>query len=348
MSNAKPIVFTGGHHTSALVVAKKLQEEGIPVVWFGHRRSMWGDTSDSAEYREVTQAGIKFYDLKTGKFYKTFNPLKLIRIPIGFFHSLSLLLLLRPRGIVSFGGYLAVPTVITGWLLGIPSITHEQTLTSGWANKLIAIFVNKIAVSWPQTADFFPKSKVIVTGLPLRPEILHLHRSPITDHRLTIYVTGGKNGSRTINLVVFSLLPQLIKAFRIIHQTGHHDLSQARSLKLQNYEAFDYDSAKALEALAVCDLVISRAGAHIIYELAVLGKPSVIIPIPWSSRDEQMKNAKILSSRGLAVILPQDELSPASLMAAITKAQSLKPQQFKLATDGTPPMTHLIKKEFKV
>ena len=139
----KTLVFTGGHHTGALEVAKALKEKGWNTVWFGHKHSMWNDTSHSSEYREVTESGIVFYKLLAGKFHHTYNPLKLIRIPFGFIQALCLLLLLKPAGIVSFGGYLAVPTVIMGWLLGIPSITHEQTVTQGWANKLIALFAKR-------------------------------------------------------------------------------------------------------------------------------------------------------------------------------------------------------------
>src|SRR3972149_2405238 len=145
----KKLVFTGGHHTSALEIATALRNEGWQITWFGHRHSLWDDSSDSAEYREVTAAGIKFYNLYAGKFYRTYNPLKLIRIPVGFIQSLLLLLLIRPDGLVSFGGYLAVPVVITGWLLGIPAITHEQTVTAGYANSVIALLAKKIALSWP-------------------------------------------------------------------------------------------------------------------------------------------------------------------------------------------------------
>ena len=351
MSNRPTLVFTGGHHTSALVVAKKIQANGESIIWFGHRHSMWGDTSDSAEYQEVTQAGIKFYDLKAGKFYKMFHPLQLIRIPIGFFQSLFLLMLLRPRGIVSFGGYLAVPTIISGWLLGIPSLTHEQTVTAGLANKIISLFVKKIAVSWAESAKFYPRSKVVVTGLPLRPEILKIKNKKLSPSSLalsTIYVTGGKNGSQTINQVIFSLLPNLTKRYRIIHQTGYRDLPLAQSQKFPNYVAFDYDSAKAIEALSLCDLVISRAGAHIVYELAVLGKPGILIPIPWVSHNEQMQNAKLLAARHLAVILPQHDLSPKSLLIAIDQAKSLKFQKTNSPPNGTDNLIQLIKQEFRL
>lgn len=336
----KKLVFTGGHHTSALEVAKLLQKEGWQINWFGHRHSMWGDTADSAEYREVTAAGIKFYNLYAGKFYRTYNPLKLIRILIGFFQSLLLLLLLRPDGIVSFGGYLAVPAVISGWLLSIPGITHEQTMVAGWSNRLLSLFVKKIAVAWPQSTKFYPESKTVVTGLPIRPEIL----IPKPEIKNLIYITGGKNGSQAINKVVFALLPKLLKKYKIIHQTGFKDLKIALKFKHKNYEAFDYDSVKGMEALKSAEVIVSRAGAHTVYELGILGKRCVLIPIPWVSHNEQQKNAEILSTQ--AVILPQDRLSASKLVSSIESAQTLHPVALNLPLDGRERLLQLIKQEF--
>lgn len=335
------LIFTGGHHTSALEIARQLRKEGWKIYWFGHRRSMWGDASDSAEYREVTSAGIKFYNLYAGKFYRTYNPIKLIRIPIGFIQSLLLLLLLHPDGIVSFGGYLAVPVVLTGWLLGIPAVTHEQTITAGWSNRLISRFVKKIAVSWPQSAHYYPASKTVLTGLPLRPEIL---TNPKSEIKNLIYITGGKNGSQIINQSVFSALSELLKKYKVIHQTGFRDIRTAKSFNLKNYDAFDYDSTKAIKALQVAQVVVSRAGAHITYELGVLSKKCVLIPIPNTSHGEQLKNAQALSSQ--AIILPQDRLSPSSLTVAIESAFRLHPEPLALPLDGTQRLLQLIKEQF--
>lgn len=346
----KTLVFTGGHHTSALAVAKALTRQGLTIVWLGHRHSLWGDENDSAEYREVTAAGIKFIDLKAGKFYRTFHPLKLIRLPLGFIQSFLLLLSLRPAGIVSFGGYLAVPVVISGWLLGIPSITHEQTITAGWANRAISPFVKRIALTWPQSLTYFPKHKSVLTGLPLRPEILKLKRQMTTNHPkkppLTLYVTGGKQGSHVLNQAIFTALPQLVKKYRlIIHQTGFKDLASSLQFDYSNYEVFDFDSQKAITALGSSDVVVSRAGAHISYELAVLGKRSVLIPIPWVSHNEQYQNAQFLASSGLAIVLDQSNLTPSSLQSAIHQAQALSPRPLPLPTNGLHRLIDLVKKE---
>lgn len=350
----KTLVFTGGHHTSALVVAKELILQGkYDVIWFGHRYSMWGDKSDSAEYKEVIAAGIKFYDLKAGKFYNTFNLLKLIRIPWGFIQTFYYLLKVRPTGIVSFGGYLAVPTVISGWLLGIPSITHEQTIITGWANRLVSLFAKKIAITWPQSAKFYPKSKTVLTGLPLRPEIISLkdqtHRILNTRHRV-IYITGGKQGSHIINQVTYSLLPQLVKKYTVIHQTGSSNLYKdhltASHFKYPNYIHFEFDSQKAIKALNTANLVVSRAGAHTVYELAVLGIKSILIPIPWVSHNEQTQNAQILVQSNLAILLSEPQLTKESLLLAINQALMLNSKPIDLPLDGTQQLIDLIIQSF--
>ncbi len=349
MECVKTVVFTGGHHTSALVVAKALQAKGWRIVWFGHRHSMWGDKSDSAEYLEVTAAEIPFYDLKAGKFHRTHHPLKLIRIPLGFLQAFWWLIKIRPTGIVSFGGYLAVPTVIMGWVLGIPSITHEQTCVAGWANKAIVPFVKKIAVSWPSSLNLYPKNKAVLTGLPLRVEILKIKQQMVVNghksQRMTIYITGGKQGSHIINEVIFSLLPQLSKKFTIIHQTGSVDYNQARSYNYPIYSAFEFDSQKATAALKAADIVISRAGAHIVYELGYLGKKSVLIPNSWYSYPEQESNAKILAHQKLAIILLQSSLTAESLLDGISQATNLTGLPMDLPSNATQLMIQLIESE---
>lgn len=338
----KTLVFTGGHHTGALEVAKILKRKGWRIVWFGHRHSMWNDTSDSVEYKEVTEAGIEFHDLLAGKFYKTYNPLKLIRIPWGFIQAFYLLMKAKPTGIVSFGGYLAVPTVIIGWLLGIPSITHEQTITQGWANKVISRFVKKVALTWPG-------DKGIVVGLPLRMEILEAKKRLLK--KPLLFITGGKQGAVTINRVVFEALPKLLKKYDILHQVGNNteygDWQTARQIKLTGYKCVEYLKASdQAQALVDASIVISRSGAHIIYELGFLAQKCVLIPIPWVSHNEQYLNAKLLEESGNAIILAQDKLNSSSLNAAIAQARLLKPQKMVLVSDSSERMVKLIETEF--
>lgn len=317
------VLFIGGHHNSALTVAKELiRREQCFVVWVGHKHTMDRDKSVSAEFEEVTSVGIKFYELKTGKIYKSINPLQLLKVILGFLQAYWLLLRIQPKIICSFGGYLAAPVVLAGWLQGITVVTHEQTTVVGLANRFISWFAEKIFVTWPQSKIYFPTNKVVVTGLPLRPEIfIHKNKREIFQNdQKTIYITGGKQGSHIINLFVKENLESLLKRFNIIHQCGSNSIyddfnmlkreSESLSPNLSvNYRLGKYFFADEIgQIFYESDVVISRAGGHTVYEIAALEKPAIFIPIPWVSHNEQYKNARLLMNEGAAVIIPQDRL----------------------------------------
>ena len=322
------VVITGGHHNSALALAKELTERGMAeVVWYGHRHTMLGDKSDSAEYKEVSSSGFVFREIKAGKVYRTFNPLHWLRLPFGFFQALWYLLKDRPDLVISFGGYLAAPVVLTAWLLGIPTVTHEQTTVVGLANKFIALFADKIFITWPQSKKYFEGADVVITGLPLREDIFKYdenHRF-FSEKLPVLYITGGKQGSHIINETVAAALPKLLKHFNIIHQCGEHSHFNDKEMlenvvssldeKLQaRYMVKTYVFSDEIgQVFHEADIVLSRAGAHTIYELAALGKPALFVPIPWVSHNEQYKNARILVNEGAAGILPENRLSPETL-----------------------------------
>lgn len=308
---AKRIIITGGHHNCALVVAEELRKKSFEVVWFGRQQP-------KVEYQEVTQAGFEFVEIKAGKSHRWWRPTNLWRLPWGFWQAWHQLRRWQPNLILSFGGYLAVPVVICGWFLGIPSITHEQTVVYGLANRVIGCFAKKVMVSWPSSLKHFPLKKAVFTGLPLRPEIFTPYQT-VQGKLPTIYITGGKQGSRVINQAVEQTLAELLKNYNIIHQTGSSTISGPPKFK-NRYLAKDYFFRKEIgHVLATADLVVSRAGAHTTYEMAALAKPVLFIPIPWSFANEQNKNAQRLVKAGTAEILPQDELSGKTLLAKVNQ-----------------------------
>lgn len=347
------VVFTGGHHNSALVVAEALKKEGLKVVWFGHKFTSSTDKSLSAEFQEVTNSGISFYELKTGKFYRQSNPLEYFKIILGFIQSFSYLLKLKPKLIVSFGGYLAVPTVISGYILGIKCITHEQTVVAGWANKAISHFVDKILVTHKTSLANYPKEKTVSVGLPIRPQLLDKKLTKRFDPPL-IYVTCGKQGSHLINRALFPIIPQLVKKFTIIHQTGANtqlkDLEKARRVKesLKEYSsryiyAPYFFSPDAPSHIRSAKLIISRAGAHFTYELMLLGKRSILIPISWVSHNEQLLNAQLTIKHLPGVILEEKDLSSNNLLQSINLALKLpKKPKIKLDTDAQKKVIDII------
>lgn len=352
----KTVLFTGGHHNSALEVALALREKGYQIVWLGHKFTSKGDKSLSAEYQEITKNNIRFIELKTGKFYrKHFDPIELIKIALGFIQSFTYLLKIKPDLIFSSGGYLSVPVVICGWILGIPSVTHEQTVVAGWANKAISRFVKKIMLTHESSLQNYPKEKSLVVGLPIRKQLLDKKFEKEFSPKL-IYVTCGKQGSHVINSALFPLIPKLVKKYTIIHQTGsntlYKDQERARRIKerlgeLKNHYQYSsyFFGDEAATYLKSSEIVISRSGAHISYELMLLGKKSVLIPIPWVSHNEQLENAKLVSQHTKSVVLEEKDLSPQSLEDAIIKLEKIKSsknQKPALPTNATQKIVGIV------
>ena len=327
------LVITGGHHTSAMPVIQKLKKErsDVEICWIGHKRSQQGNKTDTLEYIEVTSLDIPFYNLHAGKVYKTFNIFRILKVPFGFIQAFFILLKIKPDVILSFGGYLAAPVVISGWLLGIPSVTHEQTVVVGYANKLISYFAKKVLISWKDSEKYFPAKKVVFTGIPLRPSIFENKSSKfLSDNDLPfIYITAGKAGSHIINEVVKECLSELLSFYNVIHQTGDSSVYKDFETLSELYSQIshmckgNYFPAKFIledeigEALNKASIVVGRSGAHTISELLALNKPSLLIPIPWVSHNEQFLNAKVLESKGLSKILEQKDLTPQSLVLQI-------------------------------
>ena len=327
------IVITGGHHSSALPVIKNLKEKypSIEILWIGHKYSMKGDKNTTLEYREITGLNIPFYDLKAGKFYKTYNISRLIKIPWGFIQSFYFLIKIRPKAILSFGGYLAAPVVISGSILRIPSITHEQTVVAGYSNRLISFFAKKVLISWEESRKYFPNKKVVYTGLPLRKEIFNIQSDSFKFEKdlLTIYISAGKTGSHIINENVLSCMKELLNFCNIIHQCGDNSVYndfeklEQKYIDIRNNVNGKYYLRRFVledeigEAYMRSDLVISRSGAHTISEIIALKKPALLIPIPWVSHNEQYKNAKLVKDNGLGEIFEQKDLTPENLVEAV-------------------------------
>ena len=327
------VVITGGHHTGTLPVIGELRKRGVKdLYWFGHKFSIEGDKNPTLEFREITALGIPFFNLKAGKFYKTRDVIRLLKIPLGVVHALILLLRIKPDVILSFGGYIAAPTVVAGWLLGIPSVTHEQTAVTGYANNVISKFAKKILVTWEESKDYFPADKVVVSGLPLREEIFEsqTNRLKLNPNLPTIYITAGKTGSNTINRVVGKALPQLLSFANVLHQCGDTSFSNDYEMLVRKHSevsnaAGEYNLRKFVmadeigEFFSKADLIVGRSGAHTVCEILALEKPALLIPIPWVSHNEQHRNAEVIKSRGLGEILKQVDLNEDSLATEIRK-----------------------------
>jgi UDP-N-acetylglucosamine--N-acetylmuramyl-(pentapeptide) pyrophosphoryl-undecaprenol N-acetylglucosamine transferase len=327
------LLITGGHHSSAIPVIHKLRENHpeILLYWIGHRHSMRGDLNDTLEYREITLMGIPFYELRAGKVYKALTIKNVIKIPLSLITSYRYLASIHPNIVLSFGGYLAVPVVIMAWFMGIPVITHEQTVAAGYANRLISKFAKKILISWKESESYFPKNKTVFTGLPLRQSIFEVKSNVFaTENKLPyVYITAGKTGSVKINKLIKEALPRLLNFCNVIHQCGDHSL-YSHYTELSEYYAkikhaltgkyflkqFIFEDEIG-EAYHRACLVVSRSGAHTISEILALNKPCLLIPIPWVSHNEQFKNAEVVKNANLGEITDESLLTPEVLVEKI-------------------------------
>lgn len=333
-------LLTGGHITPALAVIAELRRRGFnDSVFVGRRRTMRGDKRDSAEFEVIShRLGIPFINLTTGKIVRFSNIseffdflINISKLPLGFIRAFVILLKHRPKVIISFGGYLAIPIVICGKLLGIPSVTHEQTVVTGIANKIVAKFVNKVLVSWEESLKYFDKAKVVLTGNPVRQEVFNITTNSfvINEKLPTIYVTGGNQGAHVINETVSAIIEQLLKKYNVIHQTGLTSLTRDYE-KCLSVEKSLTGKTKGVyivkgtiygpeigEVFNRGDLLVSRSGANIATDILALGKLAILIPIPWSINNEQLKNAKMLEHIGVGKILEEKNLTSEVLLEAI-------------------------------
>ncbi len=311
------ILLTGAHFTPAVAVIEQLKKyPDTRIVYVGRQTTQEGDFTQSVESQIIPELGVKFIPIITGRFQREFTRytlLSLLKIPVGILQSLYIILNEKPDAILSFGGYVAVPIVVMGWLFSIPIMVHEQTLVSGLANKISSYFTDKMAVS------FLSKNpKAILTGNPIRRKIIS---TKLIKHEGTnILILGGNQGSHIINLAVEKSLGKLTSLCKIIHVTGENkykDFERLRKKQTDKYVVKKWVGDELAKILSKTDLVICRAGINTLTELSYLGLPAVVIPIPYIFNDEQNKNAEYFKDLGLVQILPQSRLSASSLLMSI-------------------------------
>jgi UDP-N-acetylglucosamine--N-acetylmuramyl-(pentapeptide) pyrophosphoryl-undecaprenol N-acetylglucosamine transferase len=316
------VCIIGGHLSPALAVMDALEDAN--VIFIGRKYTFEADKTESLEYKTVTKRTIPFYHLQTGRVQRKLTTQtipSLLRVPKGFFQAVHILQKEKPDIVMGFGGYVSLPVCFAAYVLRIPIIIHEQTLGAGLANKVIGKIATKICISFPSSKAFFPTEKVMLTGNPLRKEIIEVKKQKKKTHRLPlIFITGGSTGSQAVNRLVAEILPELLHKTQVIHQTGAANngedsrflenmvkgLSQSQQ---ENYQLHHFISPQEMaEHLHQADLVISRSGMNTTTELLYLEKPSLLIPLPYGQSGEQLQNARFLKSQNLAEIGDQNSI----------------------------------------
>jgi UDP-N-acetylglucosamine--N-acetylmuramyl-(pentapeptide) pyrophosphoryl-undecaprenol N-acetylglucosamine transferase len=326
----------GGHFSPALAVIAQLPKD-CEILLVGRKYAFEADKTVSLEYQTAKRLNLPFEPLVTGRFQRKFTKHtlpSLIKMPVGLVQATKIIQQFQPDVVLSFGGYVAVPVVLAAAFQRIPIVIHEQTLHAGLANKIAARFAKTICISWRESKQYFPKEKTVLTGNPLRKEFLEGQRSNHSEGNKaktlpTIYITGGSAGAHGINILIEGCLETLLQKYHIIHQTGdakeYGDFDRLEELqaKLAPELRERYTLRKFIlpeEVMSIfsqADLVISRSGVNTMTELLYLGKPSLLIPLPYGQKNEQLENALFMKRLGLSEIIDQMKTTPEELVQKI-------------------------------
>lgn len=318
----KKIVMTGGgtagHVTPNIALFDSLQKDGYEIHYIG--------SYEGIEKGLIENKKIPYYGISSGKFrrYRSWKNLTdPFRVLHGFFQARRLLGRIRPNVVFSKGGFVSVPVVMAAKTRHIPVIIHESDLTPGLANKLAMPSATKVCCNFPETLPYLPKEKAVLTGSPIRQELLHGNKQAAKDFcgftgdLPILMVMGGSIGSVYINNAIRGCIDTLLTKYQIIHLCGKGNIDESLKDK-KGYAQFEYISENLPDLFAAADLVVARAGANSICELLALHKPNILIPLSRNaSRGDQILNANSFAKQGFSVVLEEEEVTSEKLMATI-------------------------------
>jgi len=318
---------TGGHLYPGIAVARELQRAAGATVTFA-------GTAAGIEARVVPREGFELDVIQSAGLKSKSIEARLwgmALLPGGFVDAWRLLSRRRPDVVIGVGGYSSGPVVMVAAMRGIPTLVMEQNAVPGFTNRTLARFVRAAAVTWPETARHFG-GKAFVSGNPVRAEFLQhaggTNAAAERDERgagpARVLIFGGSQGAHAINMAMVEAAPELVRrhpGLQVVHQTGPADVERVgaayeRAGLEARVEPFLYAMDREMTQ---ADLVICRAGATTLAELAAAAKPAVLVPLPTAADDHQRKNAEATARAGAAVVLEQQTLTGASLAAEIAR-----------------------------
>jgi UDP-N-acetylglucosamine--N-acetylmuramyl-(pentapeptide) pyrophosphoryl-undecaprenol N-acetylglucosamine transferase len=299
---------TGGHVIPAMAVARELKRRGHEPFFVGTRTGL--------EARLVPAAGFEIHWIEIGGL-KRVGVKQTLRtmwqLPASTLGALRVVEMRRPAAAFSLGGYVAGPVMLAAWIRRVPMALMEPNAIPGMTNRWMRRVAARALINFPETARYFPAGKAELTGLPVRAEFFALPPKP-RESVLTVLITGGSQGSRTLNRAAresWNLFREARFAIRFIHQTGpeaHAEMERefAKTGLAGEVVPFIQDMPAAF---AAADLVVCRSGAGAVAELAAAGKPSILVPFPFASDNHQWRNAKVLARAGAARLAPDGEFT---------------------------------------
>ena len=318
----KRIILTGGgtagHVTPNIALIPNLRDLGYDIQYIG--------SYNGIEKELIEPFGIPYHGISSGKLRRYFSvqnftdPFRVIK---GFSEARKLIKDLKPDVIFSKGGFVSVPVVLAGKRCKVPVIIHESDMTPGLANKIAIPSAVKVCCNFPETLDSLPKGKAVLTGSPIRQELLSGNKIAAMDmcgftaDKPVILVIGGSLGSVIVNNAVRKSLPRLLEKFQIIHLCGKGKTDDSLN-DTKGYCQFEYIRDELRDIFALADIVISRAGANAICELLALRKPNLLIPLSAkASRGDQILNARSFERQGFSMVIEEEDLTEDSLVSAV-------------------------------
>ena len=320
----KHIVFTGGgtagHVTPNIALFPAVKEAGYEISYIG--------SYEGIEKELITEQGVTYYGISSGKLRRYFDPKNFsdpFKVVKGYFQAKKLLKKIKPNIVFSKGGFVSVPVVLAAKKCKIPCIIHESDITPGLANKLAIPSATKVCANFPETLNYLPKEKAVLTGSPIRKELFTgnkikgLDFCGFTANKPVLLVIGGSTGAASVNNAIRGLLPTLLQQFQVIHLCGKGKTDEAYNGK-EGYVQFEYINKELKDLFAAADLIVSRAGANAICELLALKKPNILIPLSAAaSRGDQILNAESFERQGFSYVLKEEEVTNETLLAAVNE-----------------------------
>lgn len=318
----KRIILTGGgtagHVTPNIALLPRLRELQYDIHYIG--------SYNGIEKELIEQFGIPYHGISSGKLRRYFSVQNFtdpFRVMKGFGEARNLIKLLKPDVIFSKGGFVTVPVVVAGKRCKVPTVIHESDMTPGLANKLCIPSASKVCCNFPETISLLPESKAVLTGSPIRQELLSgdrykaLEFTCLSEDKPVILIVGGSLGSMAVNQAVRQILPSLLSTFQVVHLCGKNKLD-ASLQHINGYIQYEYIQDELKDLFALTDIVISRAGANAICELLALHKPNLLIPLSVNaSRGDQILNARSFERQGFSMVLEEEELTSQVLLDSI-------------------------------
>ena len=318
----KRIILTGGgtagHVTPNLALVPGLREKGYEILYIG--------TVNGMEKGLAERAGLQYKGIDSGKLRRYFDlknftdPFRVIR---GYFQAKKIIADFKPDIVFSKGGFAAVPVTFAAKSRKVAVISHESDMTPGLANRLAAPSATKICCNFPETLSLLPKGKAVLTGSPIREELLTgsreagLSYAGFSGEKPVLLIIGGSLGSVRVNNAVRSVIDRLTEQFDVIHICGKNNKDESLSGR-KDYVQYEYVNEPLKDLFAAADIIISRAGANAICEILALHKPNLLIPLSAAaSRGDQILNAASFEKQGFSKVLQEEKLSDETLLEAV-------------------------------